>query len=123
MNLNVKWLAVFMLLCGKTNKMVNFLNTAIDPKQFTTIKRKMKDGQVIDVSCPSAVAFYNRNVGGVDLHDQKRNYISCSRKSQKWWPRLFYFFVDVAIIKYPMLSVNHKKKWPIKEFCLELAME
>lgn len=110
----------------KDKKNVNFLNTAINPEEFTTVKRKMKDGQVIDVPCPSAVAFYNCNMGGVDLHDQKRKYISCSRKSQKWWPRLFYFFVDVAIVNAHVLewlSVNHKKKRPIKEFCLELAME
>jgi len=109
----------------KDKKNVNFLNTMCDSQEMTTVKRKQKDGTSVDVTCPAAVAFYNKHMGGVDLHDHKRKLYSCSRKSQKWWPRLFYFLVDVAVVNAHILeslSPHHRKR-PLKEFCLELAME
>ena len=64
-------------------------------------------------------------MGGVNLHDHKYKLYFCSRKSKKWWPHLFYFLVNVAMVNAHILetlSPNHKK-CPHKEFRLDLAME
>ena len=46
---------------------------------------------------PTAVKDYNRHRSGVDTMDQLVSYSSVSRKSRRWWPRLCWWFVDVAI--------------------------
>ena len=37
-------------------------------------------------------------MGGVDSHDQARNYCNVTVKSVKWWKYLFWFFLDTSII-------------------------
>ena len=49
--------------------------------------------------------------GGVDLADQKRKLYSTSQKSKvKWYMRLFYYLLDVAVVNAHILeseSPNH----------------
>lgn len=52
-------------------KIVTLLSTAHDSETITTVKRTLKNGSKIDVPCPSAVATYNRIMGGVDRFDKK----------------------------------------------------
>lgn len=92
---------------------------------FTEVMRKQSDGSSKAVSCPRAVKLYNENMGGVDLHDQKRNMYSCTRRSRKWWYRLFYFMLDVAVGHAHILeseSPNHECR-PLKDFILELGKQ
>ena len=50
-------------------------------------------------------------MGGVDLSDQMRKAYTCSRKSRtRWYMRLFWFFVDLAVVNAYILesvSPNH----------------
>ena len=50
-------------------------------------------------------------MGGVDLADQKRKMYSASHKSiVKWYMRLFYNFLDIAVVNAHVLeceSLNH----------------
>lgn len=85
-------------LIWKDKKVVSFLNTAYDSSQIEMISRKEMDGSRKNISSPEPVRMYNSFMGGVDLADQKRNLYSCSRKSMKWWFRLFYFCLDIAIV-------------------------
>ena len=75
------------------------------------VSRKLKNGSCIDVACPLAVKLYNQNMGGVDLSDQMRKAYTCSRKSRtRWYMRLFWFFVDLAVVNAYILesvSPNH----------------
>ena len=112
------------VIVWKDKKNVKFLNTFCNPLGDTFVKRKQKNGSSCDVSCPEAVAFYNQKMGGVDKHDQRRRHCTISRKSQKWWPRLFYFCIDVALVNAHILetlSPNHVKR-TLKQFCMEIAM-
>jgi hypothetical protein len=52
------------------------------------------------VSCPLSVKFYNAYMGGVDLFDARQKTYSTSRKSKKWWYRLFYFILDTAVVNF-----------------------
>ena len=73
------------------------------------------------------------NMGGVDLADQKRKAYSCTRKSTKWYMRLFWYLVDIAIVNGHILQLeswNYRKqsqkdfqyrKQSQKDFRLELA--
>ena len=102
-------------------KGVLFLNTFSSPTSMTSVARKQSDGTRIMVDCPIAVKLYNENMGGVDLHDQKRKLYSCSRRSKKWWHRIFYFVLDLAIVNAYILECESRpSKRPQKHFRVEL---
>lgn len=112
-------------LVWKDKKSVAFINTICNPSETTTVVRKNPDGSRSDVKCPSSVKLYNANMGGVDLADQKRKMYSCTRKSKKWYMRLFWYLVDIAIVNSHILeseSTNHATR-PQKDFRLELATQ
>jgi hypothetical protein len=88
----------------KDNRCVPFINTVGQPGASTTVPRKEKDGNRRDVSCPEPVKLYNQYMGGVDLADSRRKLYSCSRKSRRWWMRLFYFLVDLAFVNPHVLT-------------------
>jgi len=62
------------------------------------IQRKQKDGSKIPVSCPPAIIQYTKRMGGVDRLDHLRGSYSVSRRSRRWWMRIFYFIVDCSIV-------------------------
>lgn len=80
------------------NKEVFMLSTLHDPKKIVSVKRKTKKGTTIEVPCPEVVQCYNSFMGGVDRFDQLRERYEIGRRSIKWWHRLFYFLVDLAIV-------------------------
>lgn len=108
----------------KDNRCVPFINTISRPGRTTTVSRK-KDGGREDVPCPEPVKLYNQHMGGVDLADSKRKLYSCSRKSKRWWMRLFYFLVDIAVINSHVLTRESPNcfKLTLKQYVLELAKE
>ncbi|CAH1984900.1 unnamed protein product [Acanthoscelides obtectus] len=55
---------------------------------MTSVKRKDKSGKKVDVPCPTAIAFYNEIMGGVDLADQMSGVYNLDRKSCKWWKKV-----------------------------------
>lgn len=112
-------------LVWKDNKCVPFINTISLPGTHTQVSRKGKDGQRQDVSCPQTVKLYNQHMGGVDLADSRRKLYSCSRKSRRWWMRLFYFLVDVSVINSHVLTQESPQCFTItlKEYVLKLAEE
>jgi hypothetical protein len=59
--------------------------------------RQGDDGNNITLSVPTALKDYNKYKGGVDTLDQRLSYYSLPRKSRRWWPRLAWWLIDVAI--------------------------
>ena len=61
-------------------------------------------------SCPVAVAKYNAIMGGVDRFDQLRGCYAIGRRSVKWWHRILFYLIDLAVMnsvtKYSDLSYN-----------------
>ena len=81
-------------------------------------------------SVPSPICFskYNKNMGGVDLADQRRKYFTMSRKSSKWWKYLFSFLfdtsVDNAYIIYLTSNYPHPKKaFQLYDFKIKIIEE
>ena len=109
----------------KDNKCVAMINTITDPQSTTTMNRREKTGNRTAVPCPEAVKVYNSYMGGVDLADARRKTYSCSRKSKKWWHRLFFFLVDLSVTNGYILASEtpHVPKMSQKDFILELAEE
>lgn len=87
------------------------------------VKRRKKDGDQQDVTCPYLITMYNKHMGGVDKNDQLCSYYSIPSRSKKWWPRIFFALVDRCIVNSYILeceSPNHTKRH-LKQFQIELV--
>jgi hypothetical protein len=80
------------------NKPVAVLSMYHNPKQVTSVKLKNRDGTSSIIPCPIAVTEYNAIMGGGDRFDQRRERYAIGRCSLKWWHRLLYFLIDLAIV-------------------------
>ncbi|XP_063227539.1 piggyBac transposable element-derived protein 4-like [Bacillus rossius redtenbacheri] len=82
----------------KDNRHVNILSSAHNPQDIVEVKRTQNDGTRTLVKCPKAVRDYTMYMRGVDRFDQIRATYTVSRRSRKWWHRIFYFLVDAALV-------------------------
>ena len=92
------------------NRTVTFLSSLHDPRETTVVKRKNKDGTSTEIFCPEVVAEYNKIISGVDSFDKLREGYTLGRRSVKWWHRIFYFLVDVAIVNSFVLWKINKRE-------------
>lgn len=80
------------------NKAVHMVSNFHDPRESSIVKRKQPDGERINVTCPLAISEYNLHMNCVDKFDQRKAAYEISRKSRKWWHRIFFYFVDAAVV-------------------------
>lgn len=94
----------------KDTKVITALSTAHHPSVTEVVRQKQKNGEQISVVCPQALYHYNKYIGRVDHFDKFNSTCSVSRKSKKWWLRLFYFTIEAGLVKsyIPYRSVKHK---------------
>ncbi|CAH2007961.1 unnamed protein product [Acanthoscelides obtectus] len=57
----------------------------------------MKDGPSSEVPCPEAIEFYNKYMGGVDHADQMVSLYDINRKFAKWWRKVYYKSLMMAV--------------------------
>ena len=77
---------------------VTMLSTIHDDSFVTKRRsRTAQDGQE-DILKPLMVEEYNKNMGGVDTGDQLESYYGFTHRTVKWWRRLFFHLIDVAIL-------------------------
>lgn len=101
------------------------INTICDPSHMTTVKRRNKDGSSSIVNCPESVKMYNKYMGGVDIADMKCKFYSCSRRSKKWWYRMFHYLVDVSVVNSHVImsETPNIATMSLKNFVIEVARE
>ena len=72
-----------------------------------------------------AVDEYNKYMLGVDRLDQRMSYYSFVRKSVRWWRKVFFWLVEVAVVNSYILYSHHtnaRRKLSHKEYRRELVM-
>ena len=103
---------------------VGLINTIAPPNVFTTVERRQPDGTRKNITCPVAVKLYNSFMGGgVDLADNLRKLCESSRKSKRWYMRIFWYTVEVAIINSFVIMKEVNGDMMVKDFRLQLADE
>ena len=82
------------------NKLVYFLSVGLGVQQ-TTCFRKLKSGDKSTIPCPFVVTHYNKNMSGVDTHDQYRLQFYAMQeavKQMKYYKTLFLGLIDMALV-------------------------
>lgn len=78
------------------------------------IERREKNNVVTQVPKPSVICEYNQYMGGVDHADQYIASYQFSRKSVKWWRKMFFWLLEVAVVNsfllFNMNAANNGKK-------------
>lgn len=82
----------------KDNRSVHMVSNFHQPGDIIQIKRKEKNGNTIEISCPRVIVDYNAHMNSVDLFDQKKAVYEIDRKSKKWWHRIFWYFIDACVV-------------------------
>lgn len=108
----------------KDNKGIHFLSNFHDPTQSTQMNRKLKDGQVNIINCSQLVKDYNENMGYVDKADMMMSTYKIDRKSKKWYMRIFFHFLDLAVHNaFILFTANSEgKQISLKHFRLAVAI-
>lgn len=95
------------------NKAVYLLTNFLSPVERVTVKRrKAGSADKIDVICPRIVSHYNKNMGGVDLMDQRKVCYEIDRRSKiKYYLRLFFDLLDISVNNaYTVYTKLHDQK-------------
>ena len=71
---------------------------------------------------PAVVLDYNKNKTGVDRSDQMLSYYTFSRKTVKWWKKLFFHLLDLAVVNAHILyKKSSKEKMSLEIFYEKVA--
>ena len=89
------------------------------------LKRKAKNNVEQQIEKPTVICDYNRHMGGVDVSDQYVSSYSFIRKSKKWWRKMFFWLLEVAVVNSFILynlniERNQKSKLSHKKYRLQL---
>jgi hypothetical protein len=82
----------------RDKRIVSLLSNFHNPTETTQVQRRCKDGSTTMVSCPIVLSEYNKHMNCVDKFDQNKKSCQIDRKAKKWWHRLFFHFIDAAVV-------------------------
>ncbi|CAG4971155.1 unnamed protein product [Parnassius apollo] len=82
----------------KDKRVVHLLSNYHDLRNVSTFIRKERNSDSNQIACPEVVKDYNANMNLVDKFDQLKSCYAIERKSRKWWHRIFFHFVDCALV-------------------------
>ena len=63
-----------------------------------TVKRRQKDGSIINRPCPPLLPDYQAFMRGADRGDQLESYYNVGRRSTKWWRRVFFYLLECCAL-------------------------
>lgn len=94
-----------VFLAWKDNKVVSMVSTYRGSLPVKTIQRYDRKEKVRrDVKCPALIDIYNKHMGGVDTMDAMIGRQKIKIKSKKWYLKLFFHLVDIAIVNAWLLA-------------------
>ena len=86
------------------------------------VKKREKTDESCQVPHPTAIADYNKYMGGVDLTDQMVTVYKLDQKKRKWWRKVFFHMLMVAIYNAFIVFCETKHmKMPFLGYLVNLA--
>ena len=81
------------------NRSVSLLSSFVNSHPVEDCKRyDKKTKKEVVVAQPNIVSAYNKHMGGVDLHDQSMAYYRMFFRSRKYYLRLVFHLIDMAVV-------------------------
>jgi hypothetical protein len=114
-----------MTACKYKDKRDVFLLSTKHAASWTEVKAKAKGGPIMKIK-PDCILDYNRHKIGVDLNDQYVSYYSYSRKSMKWWKKMFFHLTARAMVNAYVLfnmSRTQRKRQHFSHFLMRCGEE
>lgn len=73
---------------------------------------------------PQCVVEYNHNMGAVDRSDMMIHNLQCIRRSTRWYKKLFFHFVDLALLNaHALFLTKNENKITLPKFQLEVIRQ
>lgn len=91
----------------------------------TTIQQRWckKQKKYVSIPCPNIISAYNRSMGGVDRCDMMVSLYRMKMKGKKWYKRLFFHFVDLALLNaWTMLRQTTQPKLKLVDYKIDVAV-
>ena len=97
-----------------------------DSSVFKERHSRLASGGTEEISKPYAIDQYNKFMDGVDKQDQSLSYYGFSRRTVKWWKKVFFHLLDTAVVNAYIMythSQQSSKKLTHVQFRIELAKQ
>lgn len=87
---------------------VQLSSTHVSIEPMSKVKRWYRNQKKhVEIDCPAIVKEYNDHMGGVDLFDMLMSLYWLDHKSCKWYCRIFFWVLNVAIVNGWILYRRH----------------
>lgn len=87
----------YMVLAWQDKRQVTMLSSAHNCS-MRQVTRTQAGGQTVVVEKPFIICDYTENMGAVDRADHYCASYAFTRKSVKWWRKLFFWIIEVAVV-------------------------
>lgn len=88
-------------------------SSSLHPAQSNRHHNCAAGGSIITISCPQAIANYNRLIGGVDLGDQYQGHYVVRTKSHKLYRYILCFLVKLCILHSYTSLIFSQHTWDV----------
>jgi hypothetical protein len=108
----------------KDKRSVTLLSNFHNPVDTDNVPRRAKDGTISMIPCPKVLKDYNQNMNCVDKLDQNKKSCQIDRKSKKWWHRIFFHFLDIAVVNaHVVYTQTTGNKMTMKNFRRDISRQ
>ena len=100
----------FAVLAWKDVRVVNMISSVYNPSKVIPISRKTRSTVTgtQQIQKPIMIHHYNQNMGGIDITDQCRSYLSdISNRSRRGYQCIFYFCLQQSVVNARRLYLNY----------------
>lgn len=99
-----------MALCYRDKRIITMLSTYHNT-ETETVTQILKGGKRKKIQKPKVIVDYVKHMGGVDTLDHYCGSYSFARRSTKWWRKLFFWLLEVALVNsYILWSMDREEK-------------
>lgn len=88
-----------------TRKPVMLISTACHAEDKLTVSRSGNERVK-----PVMIGTYNQYMGGVDCQDKSIYHVTCARQTKKYWKKIVYNFVDMALLNSYIVYRYHSRR-------------
>lgn len=92
--------------CWRDRNFITFCSNKHTNFDIVELEKRTWDDKPIHK--PAPIVDYNRYMGGVDLADQMVKYYHMDRRSVKWYRKLFFHLLDIAVHNAHVVYKQHK---------------